>query len=84
MFNSRFFFSDKDASTIQAVKNVMFGFSRLRLCIWHMLRSIEEKLASRTLANPAYTAEDARTASSLLGFEVSETFLPCNVPRTGN
>lgn len=86
-FWPKFFFTGKDAATMLAI-NVVFGAQCLRLCLWHMLRSIDKKLSSKKLPRPSYTEQDARAASVALSgendvFEVSESFLPRNVSRTG-
>lgn len=81
-FNPGFFFSDKDAATMQAIR-VVFGDLCLRLCLWHMKRSINAKLYSQKKARPSYTSESARAATEALGFEISEEFVPSSVTRTG-
>lgn len=53
-----------------------------------MLRSVNKKLSSQKLANPNYHVEDALEASIALStetdlFDVSNIFLPINVPRSG-
>lgn len=52
-FQPKFIFSDKDAAQISARETTWSG-RRLRLCIWHMQRAIDQKLAKRKVDRPVY------------------------------
>ncbi|KAF7725365.1 hypothetical protein EC973_009631 [Apophysomyces ossiformis] len=54
----KFMFTDKDVGQIAAIEST-WEPRTLRLCLWHMQRSIKIKLAQEKLLHPIYNAENA-------------------------
>ncbi|KAI9310380.1 hypothetical protein BX666DRAFT_2033110 [Dichotomocladium elegans] len=73
-----FFFTDKDAAQIYAIEAV-WGTEVLRLCLWHLDRSVKLKLAQQKLISPPY---DVTQAHAEFDF-VSPLFLPDLLDRSG-
>lgn len=46
-FEPKYFFTDKDMAQINAIEDAFGDDTKVSLCLWHMQRSIEKKLASQ-------------------------------------
>jgi hypothetical protein len=68
-----FTLSDKDKSEINAL-HAVWPTAKHQLCIWHLLRAVRRRLASRELDTNAY---DVAAAHALFNF-IDVDFLPTN------
>ncbi|KAF7730058.1 hypothetical protein EC973_003003 [Apophysomyces ossiformis] len=65
-FDPKFVFWDKDQAQMYAIQSVWSGH-RLRLCLWHIQRSVEKKLAKQKLREPHYNASQAQREFAFSG-----------------
>ncbi|KAG2211008.1 hypothetical protein INT45_003015 [Circinella minor] len=76
--NPRFMFTDKDEDQISAISQV-FSDNAVRLCLWHLMRTVKLQLAKPKLSNPQYNINEAINRFPF----VSRQFQPAAEDRNG-